>query len=85
VMVKQETSELTLERVIRVHLEQVLEITHGNQSQAARILSLPLSTRRSKMKKLGVRVVARGGRVFQPSGKDSPAQYGNESTVGHFV
>ncbi len=45
---------LTLEEVIRNHIERVLGMTGYNQSQAARILGLPLSTLRSKIKKLGI-------------------------------
>jgi len=84
-MAKQVAAELTLEAIIRHHIERVLQITHNNRRQTARILGVPLSTMRSKMKKLGVKVVARGGRVFQPSGKDSPAQYGNEPPVSRLV
>ncbi|MBI3949223.1 MAG: hypothetical protein HY314_02035 [Acidobacteria bacterium] len=47
-------TELNLEKVIKRHIEQVLHMTGYNQSQAARILGLPLSTLRSKMKKLSI-------------------------------
>lgn len=44
----------TLEQVIRDHIRAVLEKTGYNQSEAARLLGLPLSTLRSKMKRAGI-------------------------------
>lgn len=38
----------------RIYIRKVLEKTNWNKSEAARILELPLSTLRSKMKKLGI-------------------------------
>lgn len=45
----------SLDAAMRRHIETVLQHTGANQSEAARLLGLPLSTLRSKMKKLGVR------------------------------
>jgi DNA-binding NtrC family response regulator len=84
-MVKQESGELTLEQAIKGHLEWILHISRGNRSQAARILGLPLSTLRSKMKMLGAKAATQGGQVGQPPGKDSPPKRGGKSTVGHLV
>lgn len=46
--------DLRLNSVVRNHLARVLRIADYNQSKACRLLDLPLSTMRSKMKKLGV-------------------------------
>jgi DNA-binding NtrC family response regulator len=53
-MAKPRAQVLTLEGVIKNHIERVLWMTRYNQSQTARILGLPLSTLRSKIKKLGI-------------------------------
>ncbi|MBI3949217.1 MAG: hypothetical protein HY314_02005 [Acidobacteria bacterium] len=53
-MLKRQAEDVTLEAVIKKHLEQVLQMTKYNKSQAAKILGLPLSTLRSKIKKLGI-------------------------------
>jgi DNA-binding protein Fis len=53
-MAKRTVEELKLQRIIKDHIERVLRATHYNQSQAAKMLGLPLSTLRSKMKKLGI-------------------------------
>lgn len=50
-------TDLTLEAAIRSHIQRALELAHNNQSEAARCLGLPLSTLRSKMKKLGIKDV----------------------------
>jgi DNA-binding NtrC family response regulator len=47
-------ADLTLESAIRSHIERVLRLSDNNQSEAARRLGLPLSTLRSKMKKLDI-------------------------------
>ena len=44
----------SLEGALRRHIETVLRHTGSNQSEAARLLRLPLSTLRSKMKRLGM-------------------------------
>lgn len=44
----------SLDGAIRRHIEKTLRHTGSNQSQAARLLGLPLSTLRSKMKRLGI-------------------------------
>jgi len=49
-------SSLRLDAFIRQHIERVLALTGQNQTRAAKLLGLPLSTLRNKMKKLGVRV-----------------------------
>lgn len=49
-----EEPDLTLDQAVRRHIEVVLSQTGKNQSQAARLLGLPLSTLRSKMKRLGM-------------------------------
>ncbi len=49
-------TDLTLDGAIRSHIERVLEAANHNQSEAARLLGTPLSTLRSKMKKLGLKV-----------------------------
>jgi DNA-binding NtrC family response regulator len=51
---KPETGDLTLNTAIKQHLQRVLRMTNYNQSQAAKILGLPLSTLRSKIKKLRI-------------------------------
>lgn len=48
------SGEVALEAVIRHHIEQVLEMTGRNKSEAARRLDLPLTTLINKMKKLGI-------------------------------
>ncbi|HEX6861688.1 MAG TPA: sigma-54 dependent transcriptional regulator [Thermoanaerobaculia bacterium] len=45
-----------LDAAIRSHIEAGLDLAGFNQSHAARLLDLPLSTLRSKMKKLGIPV-----------------------------
>jgi hypothetical protein len=40
----------------RTHIERVLRMTQYNRSRAARVLGLPISTLRSKMKKLNIEV-----------------------------
>jgi DNA-binding NtrC family response regulator len=44
----------SLDTAVRRHIEKVLQHTKDNQSEAARLLGLPLSTMRSKMKRLGM-------------------------------
>jgi transcriptional regulator with GAF, ATPase, and Fis domain len=51
---KSETEDLTLNTAIKQHILRVLRMTNYNQSQAAKVLGLPLSTVRSKIKKLGI-------------------------------
>jgi DNA-binding NtrC family response regulator len=51
---KPETEDLTLDTAIKNHIVRVLQMTSYNQSQTAKILDLPLSTLRSKIKKLGI-------------------------------
>lgn len=46
--------DLTLDTLIRKHIDRVLETAGQNESQAARILGIPRSTLRSKMKKLKI-------------------------------
>jgi DNA-binding NtrC family response regulator len=48
------TSDWNLDAVIRGHIERTLRKTGANQSSAARLLGVPLSTLRSKMKRLGI-------------------------------
>ena len=48
--------DLSLKAAIRTHIERVLRMTGYNQTQAARHLGLPLSTLRSKIKKLEIDV-----------------------------
>jgi len=48
------TPDLRLSNAVRLHLERVLELAGYNQSRAARLLGIPLSTMRNKMKKLGL-------------------------------
>ncbi|KAA3602801.1 MAG: GAF domain-containing protein [Calditrichaeota bacterium] len=45
---------VSLDESQRIYIRKVLEKTKWNKSEAARILGLPLSTLRSKMKKLGI-------------------------------
>jgi DNA-binding NtrC family response regulator len=49
----------SLDTAVRRHIEKVLQHTGDNQSEAARLLGLPLSTMRSKMKRLGMDPVRR--------------------------
>ncbi|HSM52385.1 MAG TPA: sigma 54-interacting transcriptional regulator, partial [Thermoanaerobaculia bacterium] len=49
-----ETSDWNLDAVIRRHIERTLRRTGANQSAAARLLGVPLSTLRSKMKRLRI-------------------------------
>lgn len=51
-----EGDDLTLEAVVRSHIERVLAANRFNQTRAAETLGLPLSTMRSKMKKLGITI-----------------------------
>jgi hypothetical protein len=46
--------DLKLDVVIAHHIERVLRMTQYNRTHAARISGLPLSTLRSKMKRLGI-------------------------------
>jgi len=46
--------DLSLESVVKDHIARILKRTGYNQSQAARLLGLPLSTLRSKMKRLDI-------------------------------
>jgi len=46
--------DLSLDGAIRRHIKSVLSRTGNNQSRAAGLLDLPLSTLRSKMKRLGI-------------------------------
>jgi two-component system response regulator HydG len=48
--------DLTLAGVDRRHIERVLALTGNNQTQTAKMLGIPLSTLRNKMKKLGIKV-----------------------------
>jgi DNA-binding protein Fis len=50
-MAKRKVKDFTLEAVLKQHIERVLRITSNNRSQAAKLLGLPLSTRRSQIKK----------------------------------
>jgi two-component system response regulator HydG len=50
-----EDSAWSLDAAVRRHIEKALHHTRANQSETARLLGLPLSTLRSKMKRLGVR------------------------------
>jgi DNA-binding protein Fis len=77
--------DLTLNTVITHQIKWVLQMTNYNRSQAARILGLPLSTLRSKMKELGIVVATWGEPVYLPLGNDSPLQRGNKPTVGHLT
>jgi len=45
-----------VEKVERPMIEQVLELTEGNQLKAARMLGINRNTIRSKIKKLGINV-----------------------------
>ncbi len=47
-------ARLSLEAVVKNHIVTVLKYSSYNQSQAARLLGLPLSTLRSKMKRLDI-------------------------------
>ncbi|MEN3330898.1 MAG: two-component system, NtrC family, response regulator HydG [Blastocatellia bacterium] len=49
-----EEASLTLDAIVRAHIEKVLEITENNQTHAARMLGIARTTLQSKMKKLGV-------------------------------
>jgi len=51
--------DLTLNVVVAHHIERVLQMTQYNRTHAARILGLPLSTLRSKMKKLGIEMAGK--------------------------
>jgi hypothetical protein len=77
--------DLTLNIIIKHHIERVLQMTHNNCSRAARVLGLPLSTLRSKMKKFGIKVATQKEPAYLPPGNDSPPQHGDKSTVGHLV
>jgi DNA-binding NtrC family response regulator len=46
--------DLSLRRALKDHIETVLRTTNYNQSKASKLLRIPLSTLRSKAKKLGV-------------------------------
>jgi len=50
----------SLEEVIRDHIGKTLAQTGYNQSETARLLGLPLSTLRSKMKRLGIPLLPEG-------------------------
>lgn len=47
--------DLTLDGMTKRHIERLLALTGNNQTQAAKILRVPLSTLRHKMKKLGIK------------------------------
>ena len=49
-----QAEDLSLRRAIKDHIEKVLRTTDYNQAKASRLLEIPLSTFRSKAKKLGV-------------------------------
>lgn len=51
-----QAGSLTLESAVRRHILAVLKLSDYNQSRAARALDLPLSTLRSKLKKLDIDV-----------------------------
>ncbi|MCS6804074.1 MAG: sigma-54-dependent Fis family transcriptional regulator [Acidobacteriota bacterium] len=51
-----DVKDLSLEAAIRDRIELALQMTNYNQSQAARMLKIPLSTLHSKMKKLGIEI-----------------------------
>jgi DNA-binding NtrC family response regulator len=53
---RREVEDLSLEAAIKSHLERVLRLTNYNRSQAAKILRIPLSTLRSKIKTLGIKI-----------------------------
>ncbi|MBI3950658.1 MAG: sigma-54-dependent Fis family transcriptional regulator [Acidobacteria bacterium] len=55
-VVTPKAEDWTLEAVIRNHIEQVLRVTNDNQSQAAALLGIPISTLQDKIKKLGIQV-----------------------------
>lgn len=48
------TTDLALDMQTRKHIDRVLDMVGHNESQAARILGIPRSTLRSKIKKLGI-------------------------------
>lgn len=60
-----EAEDLTLDGAIRAHIQRVLARTQFNQSRAARLLGIPLSTLRSKIKKLEMEL---------PSSADAPVR-----------
>jgi DNA-binding NtrC family response regulator len=81
-MAGQKGEDLTLEAVIKSHIERVLHMTGYNRSQAARILGLPLSTLRSKMKKLGIETEGeRKAVASNPSTSDISPPAGDLSLV----
>lgn len=49
-----EDEDLTLDRATRAHILRVLALTGNNQTRTAKLLGLPLSTMRNKMKRLGL-------------------------------
>lgn len=49
-----EEASLTLDAIVRAHIEKILEITENNQTHAARVLGIARTTLQAKMKKLGV-------------------------------
>jgi DNA-binding NtrC family response regulator len=51
---RREVEDLSLEAAIKDRIKHVLRMTQYNQSQAARILKIPLSTLRDKIKRLGI-------------------------------
>jgi len=48
------TTDLALDTQTKKHIERVLDMAGHNESQAARILGIPRSTLRSKLRKLGI-------------------------------
>lgn len=49
-----ESSDLSLDVALRRHIVRVLDLAGNNQTRAARLLGVPLSTMRNKMKRLGL-------------------------------
>jgi two-component system response regulator HydG len=47
-------SDLTLNAVIRAHIQRVLEAAENNQTEAAKILGIARTTLQAKMKKLRI-------------------------------
>ncbi len=50
----EQAEDLTLNTALRKHIEQVLRMTAGNRTKAAKILGIPRTTLSSMMKKLGL-------------------------------
>ena len=47
-------SQCSLDEVERLHIQRVLEASHGNRTQAAKILAIDYKTLLSKLKKYGL-------------------------------